>query len=234
MLVVLAGIIITLEVSGCKGKQEPGAIKEKMLAYFEEKYGEEFLPLSFESSGFAYSYDTLWAYPKKGTESDRFEVQGTRMEDGSYEMSDGYFGIYIKPKYEELLSGFVSEIYKDFKLFTGFNEGVWSDELNKDTKIEDIYLQDKLFGSNTVIFVKEDSAKGIDDKQGIRKIAEKMKEHKMVGNIRIYAVYNEKFDSVDLNALNATPSEEKELFLRDYEIIKVTQELEVKIYGEGS
>ncbi|GJM68431.1 hypothetical protein HMSSN036_06470 [Paenibacillus macerans] len=108
-------------------------------------------------------------------------------------MSDGYFGIYIKPKYEEILSGFVSEIYKDFKLFTGFNEGVWSDELNKDTKIEDIYLKDKLFGSNTVIFVKEDSAKG-----------------------------------------NATPSEEKELFLRDYEIIKVTQELEVKTYGEGS
>ncbi|MEK3872870.1 MULTISPECIES: hypothetical protein [unclassified Paenibacillus] len=66
LLVVLAGIIITLEVSGCKGKQEPGAIKEKMLAYFEEKYGEEFLPLSFESSGFAYSHNTLWAYPKKG------------------------------------------------------------------------------------------------------------------------------------------------------------------------
>ncbi|MED4955392.1 hypothetical protein ABEO75_19545 [Paenibacillus macerans] len=235
LLVVLAGMMITLGVSGCMGKkQEPDAIKDKMLVYLEEKYGEEFLPLSFESSGFAYSHDTLWAYPKNGTKEDRFEVWGSPTEDGSYEMSDGYFGIYIKPKYEELLAGFVSEVYKDFKLFTGFNEGVWSDELNKDTKIEDIYLKDGLFGSNTVIFVKESSAKNIDDEQGIRKIAEKMKEHKMVGNVRLYVVFNEKFGSIDLNALNATPSEEKELFLRDYEIIKVTKELEVKTYGEGN
>lgn len=217
-----------------ENKPNPEVVKDTMLKYLEEKYGEEFTPISFESSGFAYSHDTLWAYPKSGDKVDRFEVWGSRMEDGSYEMSDGYFGIYIKPKYEEVLLGFVSEIYNNFKMFTSFKEGIWSDELNKDTKIEDIYLKDQLFGSNTVIFVKEDSAEGIDDEEGLRKIAEKMKDHKMVGNVRIYFVFNEKFDSIGLNALNATPDESKELFLKERLIVKVTSDLKVKKYGEES
>ncbi|MBS5914248.1 MAG: hypothetical protein E7L01_26920 [Paenibacillus macerans] len=235
LLVMLAGMIITLGVSGCMSKkQDPDAIKDKMLAYLEEKYGEEFSPLSFESSGFAYSYDTLWAYPKNGTKEDRFEVWGSRTEDGSYGMSDGYFGIYIKPKYEEVLSGFVSEIYKDFKLFTGFEEGVMADRLNKNTKIEEIYAPDELFFSDTVIFVNEDSTKGISDEEGIRRIAEKMKEHKMVGSVRLYVVFNDKFDSIGLDVLDATSAERKELFPRPRQIIKVTHDLEVKKYGEGN
>ncbi|WP_435924236.1 hypothetical protein [Paenibacillus sp. DYY-L-2] len=214
-------------------KKDPEAIKDKMLTFLEEKYGEEFLPIAFESGGYAYSFDTLWAYPKNGTQEDRFEIRGSRTKNG-YEFSDGYFGIYIKPKYEALLRRFVAEVYRDFKLFTSFSEGVWSDELNKNTKIEDIHSKDQLFGSSTVIFVNESSTKGIDDEEGIRRIAEKMKEHKMVGNVRVYVVFDDKFDAVKLNALNATPDERKELYPRHRQIIRVTQELEVKKYGEGS
>lgn len=215
-------------------KSDPEAIKNQMISYLQEKYGEEFIPISFESSGFAYSYDTLWVYPKDGTKADRFEVRGSKAKDNTYVISDGYYGIYIKPQYEAVLSGFVSEIYQDFKLFTDFGEGVWSEQLNKNTKIEEIYEIDRLVSSSNVIFVKEDSAKNIDDEEAIRKIAENMKAKKMVGNIQLYVVYNDKFDSIGLEALSLTNAQMKDVFVRDYVMIKVNRSLEVKKYGEGT
>lgn len=231
---IIASLIISLGVSGCMKKSDPEAIKDQMITYLQEKYGEEFVPISFESSGFAYSYDTLWVYPKDGTKADRFEVRGSKAKDNTYVMSDGYYGIYIKPQYEAVLSGFVGEIYKDYKLFTDFGEGVWSEQLNKDTKIEEIYEIDRLVSSSNVIFVKEDSAKNIDDEEAIRQIAENMKAKKMVGNIQLYVVYNDKFDSIGLEALSLTNAQMKDVFVRDYEMIKVNRSLEVKKYGEGT
>lgn len=212
-------------------KKNPETIKDQMITYLQEKYGEEFVPLSFESSGFAYSYDTLWAYPKKGTRADRFEVRGSKTKRG-YEFSDGYFGIYIKPKYEELLSSFVREVYKDFKLYVDFDEGVWSERLNKNSKIEDIYHPNEIFFSDTVIFVSESSTNEIRDEEGIRRIAEKMRDHKMVGSVSLYVVFDEKFNSIGPATLNATPSEEKSIYPRYQQIIKVNRMLEVKKYEE--
>lgn len=230
---LLAIIITLLGVTGCMSKKpNPEEIKNKMITYLQEKYGEEFVPISLSLRDHAYSSDRLYAYPKKGTKKDLFEVSG-QQEDGSYVMHDGYFGIYIKPEYEKVLSGFVGEIYKDFKLYTNFSEGVLPDRLNKNTQVEEIYSKDEYFFSDTAIFVKESSAKGIDGEESLRKIAEKMKDKKMVGSVDIYVVFDNKFGAADLNALNLTPSEEKAFFLEKRKSIKVTDELQVKKYGEG-
>ncbi|WP_223068049.1 hypothetical protein [Paenibacillus caui] len=233
-LLVMCMIIIALGVSGCMNKkQDPEVIKDEMMAYLEKKYGEEFVPLSLSFSDFAYSYDRLYAYPKKGTEKDAFEVWGTRKDDGSYSMSDGYFAKYIRPEYETVMSGFVSEIYKDFKLYTDFNEGIMPDRLNKNTKIEEIYNKDELFFSDTVIFVKESSAKGIDDEESLRTIAEKMQAKKMVGSVRIYIVFDDKYESIGLETLKGlSPTEDKNYFPYYRKRIKVTHKLEIKKYGE--
>lgn len=234
VLLVALTIMISLGVSGCMKKNvDPEDIKAEMLTYLEEKYGEEFVPMSLSPSGFAYSYDNLRVYPKNGNKGDSFEVWGTRMEDGSYSMSDGYFGIYIKDEYEAMLSGFVGEIYKDFKLYTDFGEGgILPDRLDKNTKLEEIYNKDEMFWSDTVVFVKEASVKGIDDEDSIRKIAENMQAKKMVGSVRLFIVFNEKFDSIGLEALNLNPTKESEYYLRDRKIIKVNRDLEIRKYGE--
>ncbi|GGH11093.1 hypothetical protein [Paenibacillus segetis] len=213
-----------------KKKADPEAIKNEMMTYLEAKYGEEFVPMSLSLSNFANSYDSLRAYPKNGNKGDSFEVWGTRMEDGSYSMSDGYFGIYIKPKYEAVLSGVVRDIYKEFKLFTDFGEGILPDRLNKDTKIEEIYNKDEHFRSNTILFVKQESAKGIDDEVSLRTIAEKMLEKKMVGDIDLYVVIDDKYDSIGLEALNVIPSKEKDYFLHDQTSITVSIDLTIKKY----
>ncbi|WP_460325240.1 hypothetical protein [Paenibacillus sp. YSY-4.3] len=213
-------------------KPNPEAIKEQMLRHLEEKYGEEFVPMSLSLSDWAYSHDTLFAFPKKGSENDSFEVWGTKKDDGTYAIHDGYFGIYIKPEYEAVMSDIVNDIYDEFKLYTDLGEGVLPDRLNKDTNIEEIYNEDELFSSNTAVFVKELSAKGIDDGDSLRKIAEQMQAKKMVGSVRLYVVFDEKFETVNIDALNLTPTQKSEYFIRERKNINVTKDLRIVNYEE--
>ncbi|WP_410771582.1 hypothetical protein [Fontibacillus sp. BL9] len=210
----------------------PEAIKEQMLAYLQEKYGDEFAPLTLSPSGLAYSYDTLVAYPKNGNKGDSFEVWGTRMDDGSYNMSDGYFGIYIKPEYESVLSEIVGGIYKDYKLYTEFGEGVLPDRLNKDTKLEEIYREDENFSSETVVFVKQSSVEGKNVEEGLLKIAEQMRGKKMVGFVRLFVVYDDKFESIDPGVSNLTTLRENGYFLDNYKSVRVRYNLGIKLNGQ--
>lgn len=220
---------MSLGVSGCMSKQQgnskpsPEVIKEKVETYLQDKYGEEFAPLSFSGSNWAYGYNKMYWYPKNESEADRFEVQIVINKDGSFQIKDAYFGKIIASEYAKVVSGFVGEIYKDFEFFIRFGEGVYSDKLNKDTTIEEIYNKEDLFVSYSTVFVKEDSAKGIDTLESLKKIAAKMIEKKLVGDVQIYVVKNEKFDSITLDALNNN----SEYFLDDYRIVMIGKDLEI-------
>ncbi|WP_410771578.1 hypothetical protein [Fontibacillus sp. BL9] len=126
LLIILAAVLIASGVSGCMKKEQPRLhesgqqeqeevkpdpeiIKEQVLSYLEEKYGEEFVPMTFSDSNWAYSYKSMYLYPKNGSEADYFEVRGTKKSDGTYRFSDGYIGKYISQEYAEVVSGFVRE-----------------------------------------------------------------------------------------------------------------------------
>jgi hypothetical protein len=180
--------------------------------------------LSFSGSSWAYVHNTMYVYPKNDSQKS-VEVHIIFNKDGGYQISDNYFGALIAPEYSKVISGFVGEIYKDFKLYIQFDEGVYPDRLNKDTKLEEIYKEGELFSSSSTIFIKEDSAKGIDTHDSLKKIAEKMIERKLVGDVRIYVVRNEKFDSITYDALNTINDDE--YFLGDYNIVMIGNELQI-------
>lgn len=235
LLVVLAGMIIILGVSGCMSKKKtteetkptPEVVKEKVLTHLQEKYGEEFVPVSFSGSSWAYAYNTMYVYPKNGSKSDSVEVHIVINKDGTYDISDGYFGIYIREKYETVISDFVSDFYEDFKLYTDFGEGTLPNRLNKNSGIEQMYVnEDENVSSHTVIFVKEDSVKGQDVESTLVDMAKKMRAKKMVGMLRLYVVKSEKFEGIDLKALNAV--DESEYFLGSQKSVMVTHELKIR------
>ncbi|WMT40638.1 hypothetical protein RE628_26425 [Paenibacillus sp. D2_2] len=233
LLVVIIGTMMILGVSGCMNKKQlaeenkpnPEVIKERVLTHLQEKYGEEFVPISFNGSSWAYAYNQMYLSPKNGSESDRFEVRIVINKDGTYDISDGYFGILIAPKYAKVVSEFLGGIYKDFKFFINFGEGVFPDRLNKNTKLDEIYNANEFFNSDITVFVKDESAKGIDTIDSLNKIAEKMIDKKLVGNVTIYIVKNEKFDSITMEALNAV--NEDEYFIGDYNILMIGKDLEI-------
>ncbi|GAA0378199.1 hypothetical protein GCM10008933_06810 [Paenibacillus motobuensis] len=211
-----------------ENKPTPEVIKEWVLTHLQEKYGEEFVPVSFSGSSFAYPYNQMYLYPKNGAKSDRFEARIVINKDGTYNISDGYFGILIAPEYAKVVSGFIGEIYKDFKFSVDFGEGVLPDRLNKNTKLEETYSENEYFKAQITVFVKEDSANGIDTMDSLKKIAGKMIEKKLVGNVMIYIVKNGMFDSITMETLNEVNSINKgEYFLYDYKIIMIGKDLKV-------
>ncbi|WP_334073393.1 MULTISPECIES: hypothetical protein [Paenibacillus] len=236
-VMLLLTIIFSLGVSGCMKSEaqtnrnrDPEAIKERMLSHLQQKYGEEFVPVSLTLSGFAYNYDNLSAYPKQGTQSDAFEVWGTQMKDGSYRISDGYFGKYIRPEYEAAMSGLIEEMYSTFKLYTNFGEGVLPDRLNKETKIEEIYAPGETVSSDTVVFVKQEAVRNpADVEASLVELAKKMREKKLVGFVQLFVVRNDKYENIDLQALNA--ADDSEYFVGDYKSVMVTPELKIRQNG---
>ena len=191
----------------------------------QEKYGEEFVPVSFSGSSFAYPYNQMYLYPKNGAKSDRFEARIVINKDGTYDISDGYFGVLIAPEYAKVVSGFIGEIYKDFKFSVDFGEGVFPDRLNRNVKLEEIYNENEFFNSDITVFVKDESTKGIDTIDSLSKVATKMIEKKLVGDVSIYIVKDEKFDSITMEALNAV--NEDEYFIGDYNIVMIGKDLKI-------
>ncbi|MDD2401856.1 MAG: hypothetical protein PHD60_06610 [Clostridia bacterium] len=196
-----------------KKELTPERKKERALAYLMGKYGEKFAPISMSQSGWGQGYDKLYFYPIKGSkDKDTFALWGTMRDDRRYAMHDGYFGIIIKDKYEAVMSGFVKEIYKEFKLYTNIDRNiVHPDRLNKNTKISEIYNSEEHFISYTTIFLKCSSAEGIDTSKSLKTIAKKMKENKLVGKVTIYIAFDNKFESVDYDILD---KDTREFFVR--------------------
>ncbi|MCM3040897.1 hypothetical protein M3201_14435 [Paenibacillus motobuensis] len=208
-----------------ENKPTPEVIKEKVLTHLHGKYDEEFVPISFSESSWSYPYNQMYLYPKKGSKSDQFEARIVANKDGTYDITDAYFGILIAPEYAKVVSEIVNEIYQDFKFFISFNEGMYPDRLNKDTDISKIYNKDERFVSYSTVFVKEEAAKSIDTIDSLRKIAARMIEKKLVGDVSIYIVKNEKFDSITMDALNALNKDE--YFIEKDKTVMIGNDLEI-------
>lgn len=207
----------------------PEVKREKALAYLKKKYNEEFVATAMSGSGWGQGQDKIYIYPKNGTEEDTFAVWGNIWEDGSYAMSDGYFGVIIHDKYEAVISSFVKDTYKHFKLYTTFGSGiVFPDRFNKSTKISDIYNKNEVFRCDIDLFVKKSSAEGIDIDESLKRIALKMKEEKLACVITIYIVYDDKYEISSLSTL--MKEEGEEYFTSDSrKYIRVSRNLEVGV-----
>ncbi|WP_026476057.1 hypothetical protein [Alkaliphilus transvaalensis] len=205
MILIGLTLVILIGVSGCtkkKNRYTPEGIKEMMLAYLEEKYDEEFVPISLTMENWAYKYDSLRVYPKNGNREDFFEVQGFRMDDGTYEMMDGYFKYIIKDAYEVQIREYVSEYYDDIKIFTRISgSGVYDDRLNKSTKLSEVYDIDPSYLPAIDIFVKEDTTQEIEASEILRDVGNRLIEDKLPAMLVLYIVYEDKFPEADLSFL---------------------------------
>jgi len=167
-----------------------------MLEYLEDKYGEEFVPLSYAGESWAYSYDKLSAHPK-GKEDQIFNIQGCKNKEGKYVCHDNYFYYIIRDEYEQAMSNIVKIYFTDFKLYMLRGEGMYPDRLNYGTKIKDIYKEGEKFNANFNLFVKKSNTKSIGIDKMLIEIAQKRLEQKFIGELSFYNTYDEKYKLIN-------------------------------------
>lgn len=96
---------------------------EKVLKHLEKKYNEPFVIDESFSGGMDVKYDEFHCYPASNPDN-RFAVY--IHTDG--DISDDYFGILAKPKYEELVRSKLDNYFNEYKVYIKFNERAFDDQ----------------------------------------------------------------------------------------------------------
>ena len=146
MVVTVWGILVhhVLEYKKEAATTEEGPTKEdkrkeEVLAYLEERYGEEFEIASYRGRGYAYDYVHMYAYPKgHEDEAHKFEIQGRINEEGKMEYVDSYVMIRLTDEYASYVDEIIDEYFDDYKFYLEFSSEWMTNELPADTKVEDL------------------------------------------------------------------------------------------------
>ena len=150
---VLIGIclIIVMTTGGCekmyndyvKKKQEElpsrEEVKQEMLDYLKEKYGEEFECATIEYKSWSNrGSEYMEAYPKGGNPNNNFALDRNTNADGSITYEDGYIGYLMEEKYVELLEPIVKEHFPESTVGIGYySKYTYPDAFTKETTFEE-------------------------------------------------------------------------------------------------
>lgn len=114
--------------------------KQEVLAYLEERYGEEFEIESYRGMNYAYDYVQIYAYPKGfRDEEHKFKVQGRLDEDGDMEYTDSYVMVKLTDDYEAYIDPIIGEYFEEYKFYVRFNSEWLTSNLAPDTKLENLW-----------------------------------------------------------------------------------------------
>ena len=114
--------------------------KEEVLAYLEERYGEEFEIASYRGMSYAYDYVQMYVYPKGySDEAHQFKIQGRLNEEGKMEYVDSYVMVKLTDDYEAYIDPIIREYFDEYKFYVRFNSEWLLNNLPPDTKLEDLW-----------------------------------------------------------------------------------------------
>ncbi len=114
--------------------------KEEVLAYLEERYGEEFEIASYRGMSYAYDYVQMYAYPKGySDEAHQFKIQGRLNGEGKMEYVDSYVMVKLSDDYAACVDEIIDEYFDDYKFYLEFDSEWITSNLPPDTKVEDLF-----------------------------------------------------------------------------------------------
>ncbi|MCM1235649.1 MAG: hypothetical protein NC489_36595 [Ruminococcus flavefaciens] len=114
---------------------------QEVLAYLEERYGEEFEIASYRGMSYVHDYVQMYAYPKGfSDEAHQFQIQGRLDEDGNMEYTDSYVMVKLTDEYEAYVDPIIGEYFDEYKFYVRFqSEWLTGGNLAPDTKLEDLW-----------------------------------------------------------------------------------------------
>ncbi len=126
------------------------------IKYISEKYDREFIPLSYDLSDYLSDQDEVECYTDGMDPENEHASVFLAKENEEMVFHDNYFGYIIRPEIEEEVSVLLKKEFQTFKVYKG-DDLVWlSDELDADSTIDDLFLQEPEYRIEVSVFVKYD------------------------------------------------------------------------------
>ena len=176
---ILAALLVLVSIGGCSmfGMDN----KSKMMQYMEEKYGEEFAFVDIGTQMWNASYIEMIVSSEKFP-GERIKVE---IDKETKEIKDDYLFYLKKAETEELVSGYVQEIYGDCRVFSsGLVDSFTFDE--SPLLSLDAYV--KLLGENGGDFRIFVAASDVNKETDAAAFIEKLKEKKFYLNFALFYV----------------------------------------------
>lgn len=161
-------------------------VKQEMLDYLEEKYGEKFECQSISYISWAQKgHESMFAYPEGTNPNYNFSVYRYYNKDGSFRYEDGYVGYLMKPIYLEKFKDIVTSYFPENTVRVGF-KSTYPESFNQLTTFEEFneYASKKdCIGFEIYIPVTSESEE-VDLKEKIELIKEELQSE-----IEIFSIY---------------------------------------------
>src|SRR5699024_474645 len=196
-------------------------VREEMLDYLEDKYGEEFEMYNIEYAGWGNrNREHMLVYPKDREDDERvFTLDRIYEDDGSIRYEDGYVGYVMGPIAIEKFEDIVKKYFSDSIVFAGFGGGyIFPEELTIDSGYDEFkkYMDEKIRIGSHIYTVIEDEREA---EQLLEKMEEELKNEFKIANFSFYGYSMEDY--------------EKEILGRDEQYLRAKGD-EFSIYEKSS
>lgn len=175
--------------------------KELVLDYLRNKYDEEFEYGYVVGASWGQSFDE-WRMKPLGADEDKFFYVIANMEkDGTYVMSDNYYGILIEDEYKEFMAELIKDEFEEFEIFAiGLNQKRIADGLVKGVSVLDIpkYAKGALNTYAPTVYIAVKDSSDYDYDKSLKSLLEKMVGFDLECSIEIFAVDANQYDELEL------------------------------------
>lgn len=154
---VIILVFIALLVIGCTSEDKVMRLTgEQALNHLKNKYGVEFELCNSEYST-SLSHESVYCttYGLNGIK-EQIEVCAS-MIDGRVKYSDNYFGYLVRTEVENYVSDIVRKEFSEFKLYRDNDYHMFSDKLNMNSTLSDLYAINPKYRANIKVYIHGDS-----------------------------------------------------------------------------
>lgn len=165
-------------------------------AYLTDKYGSFYYEVvGFFEAGWDHEYDLLNLAVEIDGQKESFSVQRYETESG-YVFQDNYFGLVIRPSFEEKVSALAKEYFEEYQVYATLTQN-YPDSLTQATQINDLLALEDLQNISIVVTVKDTSGDMEQFESAAAAFVDGWSKEEVPSTVRVICLSHEVFESIN-------------------------------------
>lgn len=200
--IILVILALSVVLQGCAIKynditeQTEYEIVSQVKEYLTEKYGSFYYEINgFFRAGWDQEYDLLNLSVEMDGIKENFSVQRYKTESG-YVFGDNYFGLVIRPSFEQKVSEFASQYFDEYGVYATLEQN-YPDKLTQATQIHELLELDNLQNISIVVVVEEEFRSVEEFEKVAKSFVYQWTQEGVPSTVRVIYLSEEVFKTID-------------------------------------